>query len=328
MTSEPEKFEIHLPIEKEGESAVDLLAAASGFSKQRVKQVMKNGAVWLTHQENTRRLRRAKRALAIGSELHFYYDETIQAAVPKTPELIADQGDYSVFFKPQGMYSQGSKWGDQCTINRWVEQNMDRPAFVVHRLDRAAMGLMLIAHTKTAAAKLSALFERRLVEKKYRTRVIGKFEPASMVFDNDIEGRTALSRANLLEFDADNNCSLLEVEIETGRKHQIRRHLAEAGYPILGDRLYGTTDDKNGTDQKDQACKASETEGPTELIDLQLVATDLSFVDPFVEAPSQNVYGNKDASVERVSYCAPSYLLPKQLCKPQMQSEPSVWPSR
>ena len=348
MNQESQKFEVHLPVE-EATTAVELLSVKTEFSKQKIKQIMQNGAVWLTRDESTSRLRRAKRTLTKGDELHLYYDEAVQSAVPGTPDLIADEGDYSVFFKPPGMFSQGSKWGDQCTINRWVEQNMDRPAFVVHRLDRAAAGLILIAHTKTAAAALSKLFELRLVDKCYRACVVGRVEPSSMVLNSDLDGRKAISRMTLLEYDETKNCSLVEVNIETGRKHQIRRHLAEAGYPIIGDRLYGNTDDVKAEDSEDNIQP-----------DLQLVATELSFTDSFSnkeaesrksekknvwasstrsksdsdeidggEIDSDEITGDKTVRVEIKSYAVPDRLLAPELCKPATdESSDGVWPGR
>ena len=310
MTQLANKFELHIPVEADEENAVDLLSAACELSKQRIKQVMKNGAVWLTHDEHTSRLRRAKRKLEKGDELHLYFDEAVQSAVPETPELIADEKDYSVFFKPQGMFSQGSKWGDHCTINRWVEQNMDRPAFVVHRLDRAATGLIIIAHTKTAAAALSKLFEQRSIDKKYRARVLGQFEPGTTVLDADIEDRKALSRVTLLQYDDVNSCSLLEVNIETGRKHQIRRHLAGAGFPIMGDRLYGsasdqTTEVKTSDDVETDDGNtdiAAETTVEQDELDLQLVATELAFVCPLsktdVAPAKKNIWGSSKRNAE------------------------------
>jgi len=110
MNPAPEQFELHLPVSDESESAITLLATASGLSKQNIKQVMQNGAVWLSHNGNTRRLRRAKHKLHSDDELHLYYDLAIQSTVPPVPQLIADEGDYSVWYKPQGMYSQGTKW--------------------------------------------------------------------------------------------------------------------------------------------------------------------------------------------------------------------------
>jgi tRNA pseudouridine32 synthase/23S rRNA pseudouridine746 synthase len=138
------------------------------------------------------------------------------------------------------MLSQGSKWGDHCTINRWVEQNHhpQRPAFIVNRLDRAAQGLMLIAHTKSAASALSGLFEKRAINKQYTALVSGSF-PEHLMLDAAVDNKHALSKASLLTYSSIANKSLVSVEIETGRKHQIRKHLSGASFPIIGDRLYG-----------------------------------------------------------------------------------------
>lgn len=290
-------FEIHFTIQPEAEygaqagteSATNLLAEASGLSKQAVKQVMQNGAVWLSHNGNTRRLRRAKHQLQGGDELHLYYDLAIQSSVPPVPQLIADEGDYSVWYKPQGMYSQGTKWGDHCTIGRWVERHLDRSTFTVHRLDRAATGLILLAHKKSSAAKLSALFADRKINKRYRARVKGEFPSGRQLFDQAIEGREARSYVQLINYDAQQNCSLVEVDIETGRKHQIRRHLSSAGYPIIGDRLYGST-------ERDSTKGDGTEEGNSTKEDLQLLAYQLSFIDP--------------TSRDEKHYCVPQELQP------------------
>jgi tRNA pseudouridine32 synthase/23S rRNA pseudouridine746 synthase len=170
-------IEHHLQVESTGETAVDLLQRESGLSKGRIKSAMSKGAVWLTRGKSTQRLRRATRKLRSGDELHLYYDEDVLAEVPAEPQLIADVGDYSVWNKPYGLRSQGSKWGDHCTVTRWAEQHLqpERSAFVVHRLDRAANGLILVAHAKRTAAALSEIFTRRKIEKRYQAWVTGDF---------------------------------------------------------------------------------------------------------------------------------------------------------
>jgi tRNA pseudouridine32 synthase/23S rRNA pseudouridine746 synthase len=264
-SSQPQNLEIHIEIKDIALVAIDQIAAVTDLSKQRIKYAMKKGAVWLTHageqEGHTQRLRRAKKQLNPGDTLHLYYDEAILAVEPPAATLIADEGDYSIWYKPYGMLSQGSKWSDHCTINRWAEQHLlpERPAFLVHRLDRAASGLILVAHKKSSAAALAALFEKRQIDKRYRVIVHGKFGLYRRTLNSEIDGRAATSHASLLHYDREQNRSLLEVKIESGRKHQIRRHLAEIDYPVVGDRLYGN-------------------EGDSE--DLQLVAYRLSFIDP------------------------------------------------
>ncbi len=256
------KLEKHIEINSPDKTAVDILGESTELTKQAIKKAMTKGAVWLTRKQSTKRIRRADKQLKPGDSLHLYYDKEILEKQPDDAILIADEDLYSIWFKPYGMLSQGSKWGDHCTINRWVEKNLkpQRPAFIVHRLDRAATGLMIIAHQKKIAACFSRLFQNRQVEKHYQAIVHGQF-PEHKVLDSEINNKQALSHAKILKYDAAENQSYLEVSIETGRKHQVRRHLSEAGFPIVGDRLYGCK-----TDPYDK--------------DLCLISSYLSFASP------------------------------------------------
>ena len=219
---------------------------------------MQKGCVWLDQQHGKgqptiQRIRRAKKVLTAGDILHFYYDENVLNSKPPEATLISDQGAYSIWNKPSGMLSQGSKWGDHCTINRWAEKHLlpQRPAFIVHRLDRAASGLIILAHKKQVAAQFSAMFQAHDIEKHYRVSVSGDFSVA--LPDNKkvktvtamLDEKKAVSHASFIQYNANKNESLLDVAIETGRKHQIRRHLSGLGFPVVGDRLYGSIIDSD-----------------------------------------------------------------------------------
>ena len=239
-------IEFHIEIESENILAAAFLAKETKLPLSQIKLAMKKGAVWLSDKNGVKRIRRAKKALEKGTSLHFYFDQSVLNAEIARPKLISDEEKYSIWFKPRGVLCQGSKWGDHCTINRWIESNDDkqRPAMIVHRLDRAACGLIVIAHSKQMVQDLSELFEQRLIEKKYRAIVCGKFPDHDdpITINSDIDGRYACSNIRRLGYCSDKDLSLLEVHIETGRKHQIRRHLSEHGFPIQGDRLYGGGD--------------------------------------------------------------------------------------
>ncbi|MFT6916325.1 MAG: tRNA pseudouridine32 synthase/23S rRNA pseudouridine746 synthase [Motiliproteus sp.] len=241
------KFEQHIPIDAPGRKAIDWLAQccatkAPELSRAELKAVMQKGAVWLSRQGATQRLRRASRLLNSGDELHLYYDPQVLNQPLLEPQLVADMGDYSVWNKPCGMLCQGSKYGDQTTLYRWAETRLEpeRPAFIIHRLDRATRGLVLLAHNKRTAQRLSALFEARQVDKYYRAIVKGALQLDDALIDTPVDGKAARSRITTLAVDLARDCSLIEVRLETGRKHQIRVHLLSLGHPVLGDRFYAT----------------------------------------------------------------------------------------
>ncbi len=251
-------------------TAIDLLSEHTDFSRQAIKKIMQKGAVWLTQGKSTRRLRRASKKLSTGQTLHLYYDAHVLSEFEFKAQLIADEKDYSVWFKPSGMLSQGSKFGDHSTIYRWAETHLEpqRNAFLVHRLDRATSGLILIAHSKKAARKLSEMFSERSIDKYYKALVHG-VPNVPMTLDNELENKKAVTKLLSVKKNSDKNYythlygkhSLLDIQILTGRKHQIRQHLSNIGHPIIGDRLYG--------------------KGEVDKVDLCLTAYKMIFTSPF-----------------------------------------------
>jgi tRNA pseudouridine32 synthase/23S rRNA pseudouridine746 synthase len=243
------------------------------LSKAQLKQAISKGALWLTRGKHTQRLRRLKRLMQQGDELHFYYNEAVLTSEVAEAILISDESSYSVWYKPFGMLSQGSKWSDHCTIARFAQQYFpsERAVFIVHRLDKAATGLILIAHSKKAAQALSAMFENRTtndnsLEKHYQIIVHGNHSvnEQPQVITSDVDSKSARSTFRCLTYDKTKDQSLIKVKIDSGRKHQIRVHAASVGLPIVGDRLHGIADNN-------------------EALNLQLCAVSLSFICPMTE---------------------------------------------
>lgn len=253
-------IEIELTIKPEDVAvkASRLLADASGLSQAKIKDAMQKGAVWLQRGQSQKRLRRASKTLKAGDVLQLnYHPQILSQTVPK-PTLIHDSSDYSVWFKPCGMACQGSRWGDFASIDRWVALNgfedKQRPVHLVHRLDRATTGLILLAHNKKAARLFSEMFASGQIDKRYQAIVKGDFSKCAnpLRVDEPIDGKSSSTEFSLVEFK--NGKSLLDVKLMTGRKHQIRRHLSGIGFPIVGDRLYGHGAD-DGTDLQLQSVR-------------------------------------------------------------------------
>lgn len=225
-------------------SAVELLVKITRLSKRRAKEAMLKGAVW--HQKKgtkKRRIRRATTALTPGDTLSIYYNEKLLALDPASAEIISDCRHYSVWFKPPGLLTQGTKYGDHCSLLRQVQRYFKsrRKVFAVHRLDREASGLTMVAHSKQAAASLSSLFRTQNVVKRYRLRVRGKlsdYESRGKI-DRALDGKPALTSFRVQDYEPLSNTSTVNVVLHTGRKHQIRRHFYLIGYPVMGDPRYG-----------------------------------------------------------------------------------------
>lgn len=218
-----------------------ILANETGLSQQNLKSAMQKGALWLYRNQGRQRLRRNDKPLRTGDQLRLYYNATILNQDPPAPTLISDEKEYSIWYKPYGLFCQGSKWGDYCTINRWVETNLQpqRPCFLVHRLDQATTGIILLAHSKKTAQIFSHFFSSRAIQKHYQAIVKGDFSTHHGVIEinTPIEGKKSSTLLSHVLTTAKN--SLVDIQLNTGRKHQIRIHLSQFGFPIIGDRLYG-----------------------------------------------------------------------------------------
>ena len=265
------KFECHINIDRTI-SIVEALQIQCDLTVGEIKKAIDKGALWHSRGKTTQRCRRLKKKLHLDDKLHFYYDATVLSQIPTPATLIADLTDYSVWYKPYGMLSQGSKWSDHCTITRWAQKNLlpERAVFPVHRLDRAATGLILVAHSKNAARALSLMFEQHQIEKTYHIIVHGDHQqrPQPEIIDSAIDEKAARSHFLNLEYNQEKHLSLVQVNIETGRKHQIRIHAASIGLPVVGDRLHGSE------------AALNKINATNEQVDLQLCAVQLKFICP------------------------------------------------
>lgn len=174
------------------------------------------------------------------------------------PEPVHLDNHLLVVVKPAGMLSQADRTGDLDLVTAakaYLKARFERPGDVfvglVHRLDRPVSGVMVLARTSKAAARLSEQFRTRTVAKRYLTLVEGVLDGSGRRTDwllkQDEEVRivapgTPHAREASLAWESlwtDGRRSLVGVHLETGRAHQIRVQLATLGHPIVGDRRHG-----------------------------------------------------------------------------------------
>jgi len=153
--------------------------------------------------------------------------------------IIHDDDDIVVFDKPAGLAAQGGRAVRRSLDKMAVALFPNATPLLVHRLDRETSGIMVVAKNHAAAQKLSADFQTKRVKKTYVALLSGDVRMKKGVIDSPVDGKRAITKYEV----AGGLKSLLtfvKFYPETGRKHQLRVHSAEAlGAPIVGDDLYG-----------------------------------------------------------------------------------------
>lgn len=160
-------------------------------------------------------------------------------------EVPVEDAHWALVLKPSGLPVSGNR---HRTLVRALPFNLtpsEEPdalavPHTVHRLDIRVGGLMVVAKTARAQVALGRAFEQRRVEKRYRALVVGRVEGAGRI-DVPIEGREARTRYSVVQHTPSYSMgwwTTLDLWPETGRTHQLRRHVASLGAPIVGDDLY------------------------------------------------------------------------------------------
>ena len=163
-------------------------------------------------------------------------------------DIVYEDDHLLALSKPVGQLVIPGRDRDEESLAALLTQRMGCKVFVVHRLDREASGLVIFAKDAVTHRHLSRQFETRRVRKIYWAVVEGPVTADGIVdrpirqfgsgrMGTDERGKQSLTRFHVLERFRD--ATLLEVELVTGRRHQIRVHLYSIGHPILGEMRYG-----------------------------------------------------------------------------------------
>ncbi len=233
-----------------------LALASDLLSRGSAKKLIDIGAVHL----NGRRVRKCSLVVNNGDRIEIHID-----GLPLTPySLVVDDIVYEdkyilVVQKPAGVDSQPTPSRYKGTLYAALSEYLKNPLRkdlrptigMVQRLDRDTSGLIIFSIHQAAHKELTRAFQERDVTKKYQAFVAGRLLEEKGEFRSLLAkrratntmksvargGQDAITRFHLLA--ATDEVSYVEIEIPTGRSHQIRAHFSEAGHPLLGDVRYG-----------------------------------------------------------------------------------------
>ena len=234
---------------------VDLVAAKqfSDYSRGHIQKWIKNGDLLVNNQEV-----KTKHSLQLNDVISVdFWEEPQLGDQPETIplDIIFEDEEIMIINKSVGMVVHpGSGNPDGTLVNALLahEESLGflPRAGIVHRLDKNTSGLMVVAKKESAYLNLIEQLKERSVKRTYMAIVVGvpisnkiinepigrhpKIRTKQAVVKN---GKEAITRVSLSE--SFQGYSLLRVNLETGRTHQIRVHLSHAGYPIVGDSVYG-----------------------------------------------------------------------------------------
>ena len=238
----------------EAQTLLDTLARLfPESSKTTLRQMLQNERVRVNGESE----KNARRELDEG-DLVEIGQKSVQPALPPGLAILHEDDDVLVVLKSHGLLTVATERERETTaqayLNAYLKEKGGERVHVVHRLDRETSGVLVFAKHFAAREALKEKFAAHDIERVYVAMIEGELDPPRGTFRSHLRERkdlrmesveahpdAKLAVTHYRTIETNGRYSLLEIRLETGRKNQIRTHLSEAGHPIVGDRLYGST---------------------------------------------------------------------------------------
>jgi 23S rRNA pseudouridine1911/1915/1917 synthase len=229
-------------------------------SRDNVKSLLRDKQIWV----NGKAVTQFNHELQPGYQVVIKWDTSTVGNLSRNLRIVYEDEYIIVIDKFAGLLSIATENEKDATaysiLSKYLKQkNPANRIFIVHRLDRDTSGLMMFAKSEKVQSLLQTDWKTNISERTYIAVVEGKVEEQegiikSYIFEskalvmhssqNPMKGELAITRFKTLK--SNNDYSLLEINLETGKKNQIRLHMKDIGHNIAGDKKYGASNNPIG----------------------------------------------------------------------------------
>ena len=236
------------------QALLDALAAMfPDSSKTTLRQLLQTGRVRVNGEIE----KNARRDLEPGDAIDIA-QKSVQIVLPPGLAILHEDDHLIVVLKSHGLLTVATERERDTTthayLNQYLRQKGEERIHVVHRLDRETSGVLVFAKNFETREALKTQFAAHDVDRVYVAIIEGEMDPPRGTIESYLRERKDLRMESVRShpdakiaithyrtIQSKGPYSMLEITLETGRKNQIRTHLSEAGHPIVGDRMYGST---------------------------------------------------------------------------------------
>ena len=231
-----------------------MIAQTPGKTRNILKSVLRERQA----QVNGKSITQFDHPLKVGDKVEILWDRIIPQKHPRELKIIFEDDNLIVINKPAGLLTVATDKEKRKTaysmLSTYVkDENPDNKIFIVHRIDRETSGLLLFARNETVKRQIQETWETTISQRTYVGVVEGDLQPgegtisswlketkAFRSYSSQIPDQGVHAVTHYKKLRSNNTFSLVQLNLETGRKHQIRVHMQDINHPIVGDKKYGS----------------------------------------------------------------------------------------